>query len=243
MRTLSPEDINRYGNADQSPLTIQGQVRLPLIIESPTTDMVSHEFLVTPSLGYDVILGRDFFEKVGIGLYIPSHDIQYHKKYKQAIKHSKDEVRILTVAGDHLVCHISTYSDTTCMVDHFKQPEGIHEVEVYEEPDEDADIKLNNDLTNITDPRVRHILENHPSIITSELSSTPCSVDKHHIELVDGTKPYKRSYYRIGPKERQFLDTEIARLIALGVVAPSRSSWGSPVATCWLSHWFQCPPC
>lgn len=101
--------------------------------------------------------------------------------------------------------------------------------EVYEEPEIEEMGMPGNEVSMVEDPRVKQILSRYPRVITSELSAVPCAVDSHRIELIDGARPYKRAYYKVGPKERQFIEEQIKTLLELGVIEPSRSPWGSPI--------------
>lgn len=101
--------------------------------------------------------------------------------------------------------------------------------EVYEEPDIEELGMPKNTLDMVKDLRIRAILSKFPNVTTSKLSSVPCSVDYHNIDLIDGAAPYKRTYYKVGPKEREFMEATIKELIELGVIEHSRSPWGSPV--------------
>ena len=50
----------------------------------------------------------------------------------------------------------------------------------------------------------------------------------HKINTGDA-KPIKQNYFRRSMKEREYIDTELEKMIASGVICPSKSPWGAPV--------------
>jgi len=220
---------SHYQNPDGTSLDIIGRARIPIQLNN-LSDIIAADFLVSRTLKTSIILGRDFLELAGISLYMDYQKPEIYRKYKQSVNHFKDPVKTLTMVDGHLVGSVTEYRDCTDMCDGARKSKDVADIEVYEEPETDDNIvKIENDLSQVKDDRIRKMLMEFSSITTSELSSTPCAVTEHHIELIDGAKPYKRAYYRVNPKERQFIDEQIVKLLELGIIAPSRSSWGSPI--------------
>ena len=220
---------SHYQNPDGTSLDIIGRARIPIQLNN-LSDIIAADFLVSRTLKTSIILGRDFLELAGISLYMDYQKPEIYRKYKQSVNHFKDPVKTLTMVDGHLVGSVTEYRDCTDMCDGARKSKDVADIEVYEEPETDDNIvKIENDLSQVKDDRIRKMLMELSSITTSELSSTPCAVTEHHIELIDGAKPYKRAYYRVNPKERQFIDEQIVKLLELGIIAPSRSSWGSPI--------------
>ena len=52
---------------------------------------------------------------------------------------------------------------------------------------------------------------------------------KANIELLPGATPRMLKAYRLTPKEREELESQIAKLLAKGWIRPSSSAWGAPV--------------
>jgi len=50
----------------------------------------------------------------------------------------------------------------------------------------------------------------------------------HKIDTGDA-KPIKQNYYRRSIKERAYVDAELEKMLASGVIRPSKSPWGAPV--------------
>ncbi|UYV69276.1 K02A2.6-like [Cordylochernes scorpioides] len=51
---------------------------------------------------------------------------------------------------------------------------------------------------------------------------------KHHIETGDHA-PIKQRPYRVSPRERSIIQTEVDNMLKLGIIQPSNSPWSSPV--------------
>ena len=51
----------------------------------------------------------------------------------------------------------------------------------------------------------------------------------HHIELLEGSKPIKQKAYRISQVQLLALKEKLKKLIDKGFIAPSHSSWSSPI--------------
>jgi hypothetical protein len=50
-----------------------------------------------------------------------------------------------------------------------------------------------------------------------------------HIIDVGDSKPIKQRYYPVSPYVQKLIDDEVEKMLALGVIEPSRSAWSSPV--------------
>ena len=50
----------------------------------------------------------------------------------------------------------------------------------------------------------------------------------HKIDTGDA-KPIKQNYFRRSMKEHEYIDAELEKMIANGVIRPSKSPWGAPV--------------
>ncbi len=51
---------------------------------------------------------------------------------------------------------------------------------------------------------------------------------RHKIDTGDA-KPIKQNYFRRSHKEREYVDAELEKMMASGVIKPSKSPWGAPV--------------
>jgi len=51
---------------------------------------------------------------------------------------------------------------------------------------------------------------------------------RHKIDTGDAA-PIKQNYFRRSQKEREYVDAELDKMLANGVIRPSRSPWGAPV--------------
>lgn len=60
--------------------------------------------------------------------------------------------------------------------------------------------------------------------------SLGCCIDvEHEISVLPGTKPIKQRYYPVSPFKQKIIDSEIEKMLAEGIIEPSKSPWSSPV--------------
>jgi len=52
---------------------------------------------------------------------------------------------------------------------------------------------------------------------------------EHRIELKPESKPVRLSPFRMGPRTRDLIKTQVDRMLKLEVIEPSQSEWASPV--------------
>ena len=71
--------------------------------------------------------------------------------------------------------------------------------------------------------RYRHIF----AADDSQLTQT--DLVKHHIELLPGTQPIAQRPYRLSYREREVVHQEVQKMLAAGIIRPSKSPWASPV--------------
>ena len=76
--------------------------------------------------------------------------------------------------------------------------------------------------------RLREMLRRHSAMWDGSLGEINST--EHCIELKAGTRPIAQQPYRAGFKEREFVATEIDKMLRSGVVEPAQSAWASPVA-------------
>jgi len=190
---------------------------------------------------YEVILGRDFQAMLGMRLVIDKERVRKGLEGIEKDLEGETDTLAQSVNG---VGNVKTEDpmrpvDDMHSIDNKDSADGTRLtspvpmdgelfVTVYEEPDI-IDTELENDLSKVEDKDVRDILGRYTRVASSELNDEPCSVGEHDIELVRGTQPFKRTYYKVGPKEQDFIEKEVAKLLKLGIITHSRSPWGAPV--------------
>lgn len=74
---------------------------------------------------------------------------------------------------------------------------------------------------------VDRIIEMFPSFSDKGLGLT--DLHEHEIEIVKGIKPIKQRFYSVSPAVLFELNKEIDRMLSLGVIEESKSSWNSPI--------------
>lgn len=275
-------DDREFMTANRGKLDISGRVLLNVEFSGCKFVVMAY---VVDDLAVDLILGRDFFRKMGVKLWFPG-DLKVANLEVDAVndallkkEKSSDDRRgarardgrcgsgegdaptgmPLDMNGYPVPVHSPGLKTEACKIASRDVDEGdakdmggsshkckdsvvdnkiyaVNELmhgevvlEVYEEPDIEEMGVSKNDLQAIKDARLLKLLERYPEVTSSQLSDLPCIVDEHRIDLNADAKPYKRSYYRVGLKERQFIEEELKKLLDLGIIEHSRSPWGSPV--------------
>ena len=75
--------------------------------------------------------------------------------------------------------------------------------------------------------RLRELLRRFSAMWDGSLSEI--STTEHRIDVITGSKPIFQQPYRAGFREREFLESEIDKMLRAGVIEPSQSAWASPV--------------
>jgi len=76
-------------------------------------------------------------------------------------------------------------------------------------------------------PQVLSLLEKHRALWSGHLGSIKAT--EHRIELKPGSKPVRLNPYRMGPRTRKLINTQVDRMLKLEVIEPSQIEWASPV--------------
>jgi len=169
------------------------------------------DVLVVRDLRYDMIVGRDLLAQLGVKLHInttpayPTSPTDSHRAEHEGV----DET------SAHRVCAMDV------------------EVELYQEQDEIREVNMDEgaleNLLSTMNSQLATVIRRHRTILRTQLKEDACRVGEHQINLLPGTVPYKRGYYRLSMDEKLFLEKELADLLRLGIIRRSRSPWGSPV--------------
>ncbi len=115
--------------------------------------------------------------------------------------------------------------DTSVINDYLRDARSGH-MGVDEKPTTAADIQLP-DVHTKHHPNIRKMLSKYEDMWSGRLGDI--SVTEHHIDLVDGARPFKTQPYRAGPKARELVQFEIDKQLEAGVIEPSMSEWAAPV--------------
>ncbi|KAH8349459.1 hypothetical protein KR084_005239, partial [Drosophila pseudotakahashii] len=75
--------------------------------------------------------------------------------------------------------------------------------------------------------KLRRVIETYPSCLDKGLGKT--SLEQHIIEVTNEDLPIKQRHYPISPAKQKLVYAELDRMIGLGVIEESNSSWSSPV--------------
>jgi len=76
-------------------------------------------------------------------------------------------------------------------------------------------------------PRVLSLLEKAWPTCGGHLGAI--NATEHRIELKPGSKPVRLNPYRMGPRTRERIRTQVGRMLKLKVIEPVQSEWASPV--------------
>ncbi|XP_037929486.1 uncharacterized protein LOC119663972 [Teleopsis dalmanni] len=92
-----------------------------------------------------------------------------------------------------------------------------------------ADLKLTKQhpLNTSQQTKLEQVIKEFPSF--SELGLGSTSVESHKIEVTNEQLPMKQRHYPISPAIQKLMYDELDRMLSLGVIEESNSSWSSPV--------------
>jgi hypothetical protein len=95
----------------------------------------------------------------------------------------------------------------------------------------DPEQTTNTKLDEITDPRVKMLVQNYPTVFTDTPPKGGSKIQAEHecIPLVEGAKPTFRPMFRYSPLEMAELERRIKELLDNGYIQPSTSPYGAPV--------------
>ena len=75
--------------------------------------------------------------------------------------------------------------------------------------------------------KLEGLLEKHHKLWDGDLGLIKAT--SHRLTLKPGAKPVRLNPYRLGPRSRGLIKTEVDRMLDRGVIEPSKSEWASPV--------------
>ena len=75
--------------------------------------------------------------------------------------------------------------------------------------------------------RLRELIRRFSAMWDGSLGEIPTT--EHRIDVIPGSKPVSQQPYRAGFREREFLASEIDKMLRAGVIEPAQSAWASPV--------------
>ncbi len=195
--------------------------------EFSESKLVNWTFSVFPdseALGYDMIIGRDLLENLGVimdfkkssvnweGIEIPMKDFQRLKDLKM----SHDEVNaILKGSVEPLV----TQEATERMVRILDSK--------YEKANLSNVVASTTHLTDVEKRKLYNLLVKYEDLFDGTLGEW--KTDPVDFELVDNAKPHSQRHYPVPHLYKETFRKELERLVKLGVLEPTQSSeWGSP---------------
>ncbi|XP_036346079.1 uncharacterized protein LOC118755347, partial [Rhagoletis pomonella] len=84
------------------------------------------------------------------------------------------------------------------------------------------------DLTHDQSVALERVKAQYPSFAVLGLGKT--DIEEHIIEVTNENLPVKQRHYRISPAIQKLIYAELDRMLEMGVIEESNSSWSSPVS-------------
>ena len=188
------------GRTDLLPLTIQGYV-------------TNLEFLIMDHDDHDILLGLDWFELTGAGMY-PS---------KKELRFPSDKISLAT----NFQFRVDDEDENVCLV------EIGDDVEVPEEIEWDINKKfVTNPAGNLSEKELKTfntIIEFYKDVMVVDIKDLDaCTVRCHEIETTTKQTIFIPPY-RLSLKEREMLKEKIKEMEEAGIIRKSKSPWSAPV--------------
>lgn len=90
--------------------------------------------------------------------------------------------------------------------------------------------QINEALTDCQKLELEQLLDEFSDIFADDTRSMGFThVGEHEILIKEGCKPIKAKPYRVSPKERDIIKTQITEMLENNIIRPSKSPWASPV--------------
>ena len=196
-------------------------MRLPAFDKNRVIDQ--HTFHVFDAdCRYDVILGGDFLEKIGMNLLYKSLEIEWYGNtipmetlHKPSLLANHIEMYLSQMEVDELGIDIDSY--LTVPIKDAK----------YEKLDIDDFLTEQAHLTPSQQADLRELLSRHTRLIDGTLGRYPG--EPMHIELIPNAQPVYRRPYPIPKVHLEVFKKELDHLVEIGVLSPVRDTeWGLP---------------
>jgi hypothetical protein len=194
----------------------KGTVRAQFILPELHDDrMIEWEFHVTPSLGgYDMIIGRDVLEDLGIDLKFSAHEIEWDfatVPFKDAgsIKNSSFHIE-----------------EAESLMEYLYSAQKILDND-YEEADLTQVAQGQDHLSSDERDKLEALLLKYKPLFDGTLGAW--THDEHHLELKEGVKPFHARAFPVPKVHYDTLKKEVMRLCDVGVLKRvNRSEWAAP---------------
>ena len=187
---------------------------LPALHEKRTIETLVH---VTPNLrNYDMILGRDLLQELGIILNFQNATVQW----EHAICPMKSTDKKTNYSIQAAIEDSKSLKDATTRMKQILEAK-------YEPADIKAVVNSCKNLLSTEKVALYRLLSKYKNLFDGTLGHW--IGEKYHIELKEGAKPYHTRAYPIPKAYEQTLKMEVKRLCDLNVLKRiNRSEWGSP---------------
>ena len=182
----------------------------------------SGDFVVLPHMEYDLILGIPWFKWRNPKINYIDRNLKYKAEDGRdiSLSFSLDEAlaRLGTVMAEEL--------DSFLRADPKLRPRlfAVH-VKLHVLDGERANIP--------DDPDLASIINEYVGVVFRDEVQTGVPPDRpggnHTIPIIPGSKPVNRPMYSLSVAELDELKKQLAELLRLGLIRPSKSPWGSPV--------------
>jgi RNase H-like domain found in reverse transcriptase/Reverse transcriptase (RNA-dependent DNA polymerase)/Ty3 transposon capsid-like protein/Integrase zinc binding domain/Chromo (CHRromatin Organisation MOdifier) domain/gag-polyprotein putative aspartyl protease len=176
------------------------------------------EFIVTNLDRHDVLLGLDWFKETG-AVYHPS---KYILKFPPKIFSIKEGYEIPVINNIHDEDLLSSELSLT-------DDQDIEGGDDWNIMKDDTAFLFDKSLTHDEKKRLELFLEDNKEIFAKEISNLgTCNVTKHKISLIDESPIYVHPYRR-SIKEKKDIKEEVEKMLAAGIIRPSKSPWSFPI--------------
>ncbi|XP_077552090.1 uncharacterized protein LOC144166442 [Haemaphysalis longicornis] len=90
-------------------------------------------------------------------------------------------------------------------------------------------VKINQDLLTAQVEALEHLVQDFSDCFATSSKVRQTPITKHRIVTDETVRPMHQQPYRVSPKEREAIKTQVEEMLHDDVIQPSKSAWASPV--------------
>lgn len=203
---LANTDQTSVLTADGNSQRVLGHLTLPITCNQITKDV---EFLIVPTIQHRVILGIDFCRMFNLNVDFPENT------YEVNIMQTFSEPSCTELS------HINCQNPSSVSANNT----SLNEI-IVKEKFSDISVVKENDLSNEQREKLNQVIKQFSTLVSDKLGCTDLITHKIEVTCSD---PFRKRPFLLSPYMQKHVNSEINKMLELGVIRPSRSPYCSNI--------------